>query len=205
MALLDIDKVKSQFPGQDRGIHEGILHPAEIGIGQHRVVRSDRDLALFIDEGDRVGGGIVEGDQRFSVTVTARVGQLQADDQVVITAVDCPVRLAGLREQRFEGRGVAIVHPELPGIRPGFFRHGRGLAPDELCSALAEQAPSPEDQFIRRAIQVPITTFHGVHGHGVADGPLAEPNGPPEGIQILSQRDIVVQAKAVDILLQIVE
>ncbi len=148
MALLDVYEVEPQFPGQDRGIHEGIFHPAEFGVRQHRVVRGNRYLALLVHEGNRIGGGIVKGDQRFPVTVPARVGQLQPDHEVVIAAMDGPVGLAGLREQCFEGRGVALVKPELAGIRPGFLRHGRGLAPDQFGAALAEEPPPAEYQFV---------------------------------------------------------
>src|SRR5690348_10067554 len=110
----------------------------------------------------------MEGEERPTVAVASGVGQLQANNQIIIGTERKPMSPAALVQQALEIRRGLLVEKQLPRVSPRFFKNGRRFAPDEFGTAGTETLVTPECQFIRPAIQRAVAAFHRLNAQRVA-------------------------------------
>src|SRR5271168_2402343 len=111
-------------------------------------------------------------------TVTARMGQLQSDQQSIIrsgsSAMLFDERLSKARET---GPRVRSGH-ELIGIGAAFVAHRYGFAaPDQFRPATPESLPSAKSMFAGIAVARSVPAFHGLDSEAIADFDAAANDG----------------------------
>ena len=115
-----------------------------------------------VDDRAGVEQRVVLGEDRPGDAVAARVGQLEADEQVVVVAASrsrCASRQVS--SERFEARRrVASLIEQLAGVGPPLGDDGRGLAPDQLRPAGAEPLVAAERQLVGPAVGGAVAALH---------------------------------------------
>src|SRR5207248_1537278 len=106
-----------------------------------------------LGDGAGIERGTVAGDERAAITVSARVRQLQADDEVIVAAPGVAMGLAALAEQTFEGGSGGVADEQLSRVGAALFEHSSGLAPDQLGPAVAETVIAAIGQFVRLTVE----------------------------------------------------
>ena len=86
MTLLDIHEVEPDPVGQCGRLGETVLEPVELVVGEEGIVRSDGPARGLVGDGPGIQERVVLGQERALEGVSARVGQLQADEEVVVVS-----------------------------------------------------------------------------------------------------------------------
>ncbi|OQA40206.1 MAG: hypothetical protein BWY52_02927 [Chloroflexi bacterium ADurb.Bin325] len=168
VAVLDIDEREPRALGQRRGAAEVLDQPGDVVVAEQRVVGRDAELAVeqrvMVEDGGLELLAVGPGE-------AARMGELEADEQVVGPAVRgqvlCDQRLA----QPSQRGQVGFVDEQLVRVCAAIVAHGHRLAAeDELCAAPPETAPAPQRQLGGRAVRGAVPPLHRQHREPVADG-----------------------------------
>ena len=128
------------------------------------------------------------GEDRPGDAVAARVGELEADEQVVVVAPGVAVGGAAGVDEPVEARGVGVVDDELAGVGPAFGDDGGGLAPDQLGPAGPEPLVAAEGQLAGAPSGVPSQPSIGWIARRL---PTVR---PPTSIGRRQGREVVLQA-----------
>ncbi len=104
MTLLDVHEVEPDPVGQGGRLGEPVLEAVELVVGEEGIVRSDDPARGLVGDGPGIEERVVLGEEGALERVSARVGQLQTDEQVVVVSVRLDVGLSG-REEEFLERG----------------------------------------------------------------------------------------------------
>ena len=112
---------------------------------------------------------------------TARMGELQADDEAVVAA-RCRAMCGDQRLAQLRDPGLGVVGEiELARIGAPVVPHrDRLAAPDQLATALAETLPAPKGVLARIAVGLSVPALHRIDAEAVADAHPVEFERPPE-------------------------
>ncbi len=123
--------------------------------------------------------------------VPARVGELEADQEVIALADrfgDGPKGVVrSITSSRRCGR---LGDDELAGIGPTLGHDRGGLAPDQLGAPRAEATVSAERQLARRAVELAVATLHGLDRQPIADASATDGDRTEQGSEVVTQGDI---------------
>ena len=134
------------------------------------------------------------------------VGELQADQQIVVGAVALPVLADQHAAQRRQAVDRVLADAELVGVgAPGVLDGHRLASPDEFGAGAAEGAPAPLDQGRGPPVGGAVPPFHRLHAEAVACDPAVrqrqrrrqrsggiaggegEPLGDAESVQVIGE------------------
>lgn len=118
------------------------------------------------------------------------MGQLQAEDQVVVAAERVPVRLATFLDQASQRGEVFLVNQQLPRVGPALVENGGSLAPQELGTAGAEPLVAAIGQLVGLAVEGAVTAFHRLDAQGVAGGQRADRHRGEQGREVGGEADL---------------
>ena len=193
MALLQVDEVEAGAGGDLGGLDVAVLEAVEFVVGDQRGLGVGAPAGPAIDHGPRVEGAIVLGKGRSGDAVSARMRELEADEQVGVVAPGVAVgRSAGL-QQPGEAVEVFGVAEQLPGVGAAFGDDGGGLAPDEFRAAVAEATIATERQLAGMAVVGGVAAFHRVDRQAVADVTAADGDRPGERLEVVAQAEVEPQ------------
>jgi hypothetical protein len=126
--------------------------------------------------------------------ITAGMGELQADQQIIIQANRLDVGLARHSEQPFECRGIDRIDHKLARIGPSFRYDCAGLAPDQLGPAGAEALETSKSELARRAVELAVAALHGLNRQPIPDESAADSDRLKKRRQIGAERNIQAQS-----------
>ena len=167
VAVLDVDEVEAGALRQHRGLHEARRQVVEVVVGQqrHRAVGAD----AAVEHRVRVRRERLRLLVRVGARVAARVGQLQADDQVVGAEPGAAVTREQVLAQLHEVGLRRRTEAQLVRVGAAVVAHGDRLAaPDQLRAALAEALPAAPRQVGRAAVGRAVPAFHRQDAEAVA-------------------------------------
>ena len=188
VALLEIDEVDADLRGQAGRGDVLILDPLEFVIREERIRIVDRPAGRLVD-GERVEQGIVRGQQRPAVSVAARVGDLQADEQIGVAAAGVAMRLPAAGEHRFDRRGRSVVQPELPRIGSSLVADRGRFAPDQFRPAAAEADVAAVRQLVGPAVERAVAALHRLNGEAVAAALGADRHRLKQSLETIGECD----------------
>ena len=96
--------------------------------------------------------------------------ELDGDEQVVRRAELFLVKLQDAGVEPGELVDVAFVDPELAGVGAAVAADGGGFKPDEFGAAESEAFVTAPGKLVGVAVERGVAAFHGMDGHGVAEG-----------------------------------
>jgi hypothetical protein len=118
------------------------------------------------------------------------VSQLQTEEKVGIIAPSTTVSFSAITNEPCQGREMAWIGEQLPGIRTPFGNHSSRFTPNEFGSALAESLVPAKRQRPWRAVWIPIATFHRLDTKAIADPPSADIDGSKQRLPIVTQSNV---------------
>src|SRR5271157_1781777 len=127
VALLEIDEVETDPVGQTGGGRVHFQQPIELVVADQWELTGDGRTCRLVDDCSRVEQGAVLGQDRPFKRITAGVGQLESDQEVVIGAAEFDVGPAAGCDDLPERRCRGLIDQELAGIGPSLRNHGAGL------------------------------------------------------------------------------
>ncbi len=169
MAGFHVDELKADFVREAGGGDVVVDQPFQIVVGPDDALIVRIDVELCIEQ------RMMVGDPRFEAFIVrareaAGVGELQADEQIVVGAERFAMGVAAGGQQIGQAVAVARRGERLIGIRPAVGLHGgRFAAPDQLGAAQAEVPPAAQRVRRRRAIAVGVPAFHRMDAPAIAD------------------------------------
>ena len=151
MTVLDVDKIKSQFPRPGRGGVKLLHDCVQLGLGQQRKIIRQSKPSI---QNRMVKGNAWLGAVMFvRPTVAPRVRQLQSYQQTVLGSSCKPMFLDQVGAQLRQSLLRMVCNEQLIGICTSFMCDGdRFPTPNQFGSAGAKAAPAPNGAFTRRAI-----------------------------------------------------
>jgi len=146
-----------------------------------------------IEERMMVGdAGLTAGARRLGKS--ARVRELQGDEEVVDGAEPRLVCAVYFRVERPKAGDVAGRSEELVGVRATFRKHTHRLpTPDEFRAALAKPLPASQQRLGGPAIERGIPALHGMDAPAVAHGKAADADWCRERRSLRGGKNLVVE------------
>ena len=95
MALLQVDEIKPGPGRQHRRLDVAILQPIELGVGNERKVWPGRRAGGLVDDRSRIQQRIVLGENRPATAIAAGMGELKANQEVIVAAARLDVGGSG--------------------------------------------------------------------------------------------------------------
>src|SRR6185295_19080654 len=90
----------------------------------------------------------------------ARMGELEADQEVVGVAAALAVLLPGEGDEPLELGKVVLGEEELPGVGAAFGDDGARLAPEDLRAAAGEARPAVIGDLVRPPLERAVASLH---------------------------------------------
>ena len=189
--MLDVDEIETTGL-RPLGRYDEILHqPLDLVVADDRAVGRIAELAIQ--------QRMAIGDDRFELGIvvrlaeTARMGELQTDDDIVAVFAG---RFLVRGDDAFAHLGdVALAllgHDELLGIGAAVGAHRTSLAaPQQLGAGQAEAPPATFGILGRAAVALAVPAFHRMNGKTMTDGHAVEFKWRPER-RLRTMRDDVV-------------
>ena len=169
VAVLEVHEVEAAglraFGGGDVIVDQ----PPDVVVRHHRILL--RDAEFPVEHRVAVEDHLLELAIVVRLAEAARMGELEADDELVVTAGGLPVGRDDRLAQTGDGRLRRLGHHQLERVGAPVMAHRHRLAAiDELRPALAEPPPPPHGVLGRGTLPRAVPALDGVDGEAVADG-----------------------------------
>ncbi len=181
VAVFDVHKMKAGLVRKACGAHEIRNQLIEFLVGHDRHIAGNPELV--VEERMVVDDLGLEARLGIGAGKPARVGQLQAHQEVVAATKALLVSVDQGLAQRTEVRDVLFVDHHLVGVGATIRTHGHRLAtPDQFGPTGTEPPPAAEDKIRRTTVGGAIPTLHGQRAEAVADDkPIPQTVGLRQG------------------------
>lgn len=177
VAVLDVHKIESQFPGQAGSAMEVFDDRSNFAVAKNGIVRREFEAAIknrVVIEDSRLAALM-----RIGTAEATRMSQLQPKKQPLVGSRDAPMLLDEHAAQTPDGCRCLLVQQQLIGIGSPVVRHCDCFpSPYQLAAAATKPLPAAEGVFGRAPLGRPIPALHGLNGDSVADGKSPFDQGP---------------------------